>query len=151
MNFIYRFLVKTGIIRIKTSWLERKIVRKDINALEFALETGLYDIREMAARHLGKLESKVSKEKLIRAMDDPVPAVSEAAMQALEKIDGDTSLTRSIEQKRAYWKALALERKTRDRSAEKKYMPERKDRPSRKSFENLKQMLRKPMNSGKWF
>jgi len=151
MNFIYRFLVNTGMIRIKTSWLERKIVRKDIDALEFALENGLYDTREMAARHLGKLESEASKEKLIQAMDDPVPAVSEAVMQALEKIGGDPSLTKSIVQKRAYWKNLALERKTRDRSSEKKYMPERKDRPSRKSFENLKQMLRKPMNSGKWF
>lgn len=138
-------------IRIRTTWLERKIVRNDLKSIEFALEFGLYHIREMAAKHLGKIQSESSKEPLILAVDDPVPAVSEAAMRALETIGCDSTISSKIETKRAYWLQVEQEKKTKDRSSEKKYMPERKDRPSRKSFENLKSMLRKPMNSGKWF
>lgn len=56
-----------------------------------------------------------------------------------------------IHRRKLHWNQIETEKLNRQKSKEKAYMPERKDRPSRKSFENLKQTLRKPMNSGKWF
>ena len=146
-----RFLVLNGFIDLTPKWLEKKIERKDLRMIHYGLQMGRYDTRELAAKYLGKIKSVDSTDNLLNAIDDPVPAVSEAAMCALEGIDINSDVIRRIQDKRAYWKKRELNRGNSGRSDEKKYIPERKDRPSRKSYENLKQMLRKPMNSGKWF
>lgn len=146
-----KFLVTQGFIELTPKWLQKKIDRSDITMIQYGLQLGRYDTRELAADYLGKIKSVESYEKLTNAIDDLVPAVSEAAMCALEKMDTTPEVEKRIQDKRTYWKRLEMNRGTSDRSKEKKFMRERKDRPSRKSFENLKQMLRKPMNSGKWF
>lgn len=146
-----RFLVLNGFIDLTPKWLKRKIAREELRMIHYGLQMGRYDTRELAAKHLGRIKSVESTENLINAIDDPVPAVSEAAMCALEIIGISPDIERRIQEKRAYWKKRELNKGTSNHSSEKKYIPERKDRPSRKSYENLKQMLRKPMNSGKWF
>lgn len=146
-----KLLVKSGLMQMSHEWLNRQFVRKDIGAIEFALENGLYDIREQAAHYLGELKSENSRFLLVQTIHDPVPAVSEAAVKALEEIGMGETINELIASKRSYWKQYKKEIVTENRSSESKYVPEPRDRPSRKSFENLKQMLRKPMNSGKWF
>ena len=138
-------------MQMSLPWLHRQFVRKDIGAIEYALQNGLYDIRKQAANYLGELESEASRLLLVQTINDPVPAVSKAAMKALEEIGVGTIIKEHIASKRSYWKDYKKEIVTENRSSDSKYIPDRKDRPSRKSFENLKQMLRKPMNSGKWF
>ncbi|MCR9174040.1 MAG: hypothetical protein NXI10_16175 [bacterium] len=136
---------------LSKKWLDRKRRKKNIPAIEYALKRGTYDIRALAAKYLGELRSSVSKHALVSSIDDSVYLVSEAAMCALENIGVDADIQETIQKKRLFWVERKKEPEIKGRSQEKGYMPEKKDRPSRKSFENLKQMLRKPMNSGKWF
>ncbi|XOV66941.1 MAG: HEAT repeat domain-containing protein [Fluviicola sp.] len=151
MTFLSSILIKTGYKRVNEKWLNKQFARGKVDAIEYALRKGHYDVRQLAVEYLGDLDSKKSIPLLISTIDDPVSSVSEAAMNSLEKIGTDLATKSRIQEKRAYWKKHKSKVEIKDRSPENKFTPERKDRPSRKSFENLKQMLRKPMNSGKWF
>ncbi len=150
MNKRSRILFHMGLLTLNQKWLDKQISKNNVDALHFALVHGLYDIRLKAAEHLGTLREQASAPFLKAAIDDEVQLVSEAAMHALELIGCSAEIQSEIETKRRYWLTRSEQAKNK-KPREKTYTPNRKERPSKKSFENLKNMLKKPMNTGKWF
>lgn len=151
MTKLFQTFVKLRIIRLTPKWIEQKIESNDIDAIAFGITYGMYNVRVPSVNYLSKIDSEDSRRVLISAIDDPMKLVSETAIESLERMNCSDFTKNKIHRRKLYWNQIETEKLNRQKSKEKMYMPERKDRPSRKSFENLKQMLRKPMNSGKWF
>lgn len=131
-------------------WLKRQFYFKNIEAIEFALQNGLYDVRKASAEYLGENDCGSAIPLLVKALDDEVQVVSESVMKALESLSDSEEIKAKIESKKEFWVKRAEEAESK-LVTEKLYQRERKERPSKKTYENIKQMLRKPMNSGKWF
>ena len=55
MNLRSRILYQFGFLTMNEKWLNTQKSRQNIDALHFALDKGLYDIRKLAAEHLGVL------------------------------------------------------------------------------------------------
>ena len=121
--------------------------------MEYALENGLYDIREKALNALGALKSKSSLPVITKALDDNIKNVSYAAMHAIQQIGSTKYLDDRIRCKKEFWKTKEAQRQEKSRwykARKKAAAAPRWDRPSRQTLENVKQMLNKPMNTGKW-
>lgn len=151
MTKLFQIFVKLRIIRLSPNWIKEKIDSNDVDAIAFGLLYGKYNVRVPAVNYLSKIDSDNSRRALISAIDDPMKQVSFTAMESLELRNCSDIVKDKIESRKQYWKQVETEKQNRQKSKNKFYTPDRKDRPSRKSFENLKQLLRKPMNSGKWF
>lgn len=150
MNKWIHVQFKLGLIYLNEKWLLRQKSKKNFDGIHFVLFHGRYDIRKLAVEYLGLIKDKRSLPYLLKAIDDEVQIVSESAMNAIELIGGSQEALKKIEAKRSYWKEQEARAKLKQ-PRHIPYAPPRKERPSKKSFENLKKMLMKPMNSGKWF
>lgn len=124
-------------------------IRKgDISFLEYAAQNGLHNIRRDAIIGLGILNSKDSESILTDAIDDSYRSVSLAAIDALKNMNRTPELNQRMEEKEKYW----AERTIKNKPAEKwKSKMPKWERNSKKTFENVKELLRKPVNIGKWF
>ncbi|WP_422107581.1 HEAT repeat domain-containing protein [Winogradskyella sp.] len=83
---------------------------------------------------------------LLGAIDDNIHKVSIAALNALEAIGYDEELIISITRKRFHWveKICSKEAKQKEKT-EKKYNIYRWERSSKKSFEMVKERLKRPI------
>ena len=136
-----------------TKRIESWIDEKKIEELEYALKHGTYKIREEAVLGLGKLKSERSLSVISALLDDDVRPVSCAAMNAIESIGLDSDLEKRIEGKKAFWKKEELREKESAKTFLTNKLPKSYslERGSKKTLENAKQMLKKPMLGGKWF
>lgn len=150
MNILSIFFIRLGFVRMTPRWMKRKRLKNNTDALEFALKYGLYDARQLACQFLGELKAEKSIPLLETALDDSVKLVSYAAMEALESLNPSVFASK-IAAKKDAWKKIELERERRASEEKVHFSPNKKERPSKKSYENAKQMLRKPMIGGKWF
>lgn len=150
MNKFTEILIRLGILKLSTDRIEQWAAKGCIDAIEFSLEHGMFSVREKAALELGKLKSKSSVPVLVQAMDDNIKIVSLAAMSAIEAIDSAGDFRDKIEAKRAYWAKLEVQKKQK-KSKRKAPSTRKWERKSKQTFDNMKQMLKKPMIGGKWF
>lgn len=119
----------------------------------WAFRNGRYDVRNLAVNYFGKNGSDDSLLILQEAVDDEVDVVSLNAILQLEKLSDDPVILNQIERKREYWRAENAHReKRRNRSHKKQSVfTESKERGSKKTLDNVRNMLKKPMIGGKWF
>ena len=148
MNILY----KTGLLKLTERRIEKWIAGNKTGNLIFALENGNYHIRKLAAEGLGTINNTAVIPYLIEAIDDKVIIVSYSAMNSLEKMPIDKKIQEKINLKKNYW--------TDKEKAEKEALSRHKinynnipkwDKKGRmKTLEMVRQMLKKPMNIGKW-
>jgi len=145
--------------KLKYLLIELKLIRpseKDIYKwqhtnqvlkIEYALKYGSYKIREFAAIALGEIGSHESVPYLLHAINDDIQNVSIAALNALENIDYEDDLGKAIIKKRFKWvdKLKEKEEKRRKANLVKKHNIYRWERASKKSFDRVKEQLKKPM------
>ncbi|MEO1030179.1 MAG: HEAT repeat domain-containing protein [Bacteroidota bacterium] len=117
-----------------------------IYKLEYALKKGKYRTRQLAAEALEQVGQTSSVPILLRAIDDNIHKVSIAALNALEAIGCHDEFIISITKKRFHWveKIRAKEAKQKEKT-EKKYNIYRWERSSKKSFEMVKERLKRPI------
>lgn len=116
------------------------------NRIEYALEHGNYKTRKIAAEALGELGLSSSIPLLFKSIDDKVQNVSIAVLNALEKIGCHDELSTIIIKKRFNWiKELREKQGRREANKGKKYKIYRWERASKKSFDRVKEQLKKPM------
>lgn len=152
MNLLQNILYKKKILKLTTKKVEKWGKKKDITNLEYALLNGIFYIRQAAARELGNLKSKESLPILIEKMDDQIKIVSIASMDAIEMIGLSNALEVLIKNKKDYWTEQSKLEKKRAKLRNLNRADEipKWERPSSKTLQNVKEMLRKPMNVGKW-
>jgi HEAT repeat protein len=150
MNNLTRILYSAQILRLRVDKVAVWKERREVAMLAYALRLGLYDVRLKAVEALGEIESGESVPVLLDALEDKVEKVMLAAATALRRIgttpEIEAKITATLERRERIKEAIAERRRNK-----KKYVDIPKwDRPSKKTLENLKQMLKKPMNQGKW-
>ena len=117
-----------------------------VNRLEYALKKGNYSTRQFAAEALEQVGQTSSIPILLHATNDRIHKVSIAALNTLERIACDDELIISMTRKRFSWAE-----KIRDKDAQQKKKPEKKrsiyrwERSSKKSFEMVKERLKRPI------
>lgn len=117
-----------------------------IKRIEYALEKGNYNTRKLAAESLGQLGHESSIPVLFNSIDDKVQNVSIAVLNALEMIDVQNELNPIIIKKRFDWVQLQREKQAkREANKGKKYKIYRWERASKKSFDRVKEQLKKPI------
>lgn len=117
-----------------------------VKKLEYALEYGNYKTRKLAAEALEQVGKPSSIPVLLKAISDKVQNVSIAALNALEKIGGEDSLVKTIIRKRFNWaKDVRAKNAKYEANKDKKYKIYRWKRSSKKSFERVKEQLKKRM------
>ena len=117
-----------------------------INKLEYALINGNYKTRQLAAEALEIIGEASSIPLLIKASNDRIHKVSIAALNALEAIGYSDQLIISITQKRFKWfKTIQRKEEQLKEKKQQKYNIYKWKRSSKKSFEMIKERLKRPI------
>ena len=143
---ILRFRLK--LVKFSERNIQKWKKSKQVDKLEYALIYGNYNSRKIAAEALGEVGIESSIPFLFYAIDDPVKNVSIAALNALDKISKTHELAAIIIKKRFEWLKHKREKDTRDeanKNKPKKYTIYKWQRASKKSFDRVKEQLKKPM------
>ena len=146
LHHITYLLFKLNVVQpsetIIDSWMEHKEVLK----LEYALKHGNYKTRTLAAEALAYTGQCSSVPVLLHAMNDKVQNVSIAALNTLEALGCGDDLIISITKKRFNWVKEIRDKEAKQiANKDKKYTIYRWERASKKSFERVKEQLKRPM------
>lgn len=141
----YKF-IKLKLIQPSKKDIIRWQHKKHVLKIEYALKNGNYIVRELAANALGELNEPSSIPYLLNAINDDIQKVSIAALNALDRIDCNDDLGKSIIKKRFNWvQKLREKEEKRKANSDKKYNIYRWKRASKRSFDRVKEQLKRPM------
>ncbi|WP_248723693.1 HEAT repeat domain-containing protein [Seonamhaeicola sp. ML3] len=146
LNHITFFLFRFNLVQPSAKTFDTWKLCGYVNRIEFALENGNYKTRKLAADTLGELGYESSIPALFKKINDNVQNVSIAVLNALEKIGCQDELGTTIIKKRFDWVKLQREKQAkREANKGKKYKIYRWERASKKSFDRVKEQLKKPI------
>ena len=125
-----------------SDWMNSGAIYK----IEYALKHGNYKTRQLAAEALEQVGRSSSVPILLNAIEDNIHNVSVAALNALEAIACDNEVMISITRKRFNWLKTIRDKEEKIKNkASKKYNIHRWERSSKKSFEMVKERLKRPI------
>lgn len=147
------FFLKIGFLDLTQTRMDQLVEEKDEKMIIWAFKNGLYNIRMSAVQFFGTNNSSQAISTLRTALNDETERVSQEAMSALEKLDQSPSILHEITEKRQFWVDENAYRETRRNREHKTFsvLTEPKERGSKKTLDNVRNMLKKPMIGGKWF
>lgn len=152
MNRFFKILYFLFYIKIPR-FILKKLISNNKDALEIIAIKGHYKDRIYLSENIKTLKRE-NQLKLIKILlDDKIEAISKIIISQYNN-DILNELTLLVEEKSAYWKRKKIENEiTSQKTAE---LLENTKNYKRKfgngeSFQMVKQMLKKPMNTGKWF
>jgi hypothetical protein len=96
-------LLKIGFIQLNNRNVLRWKKKMNIENLILALKKGNVSVRSVAASSLGSLKAQKALPYLLRAVDENVMYVSQAAIRAIEKIGVPPEEKHHIFQRKMYW------------------------------------------------
>lgn len=147
-------LISSKWAHFRTCWLSFKKVERwarkgAISNLHFALIHGDYKQRCTAIAGLQKHQDQSSIPLLNDAVEDSVSLVSFAAMEALVSLGQDQP--KRFQAKKNCWATKKQRERAFFEHAEQPRRRNKKERSSKEGYNQIKQMTKKPMNTGKWF
>lgn len=123
-------------------WVDKNAVNK----LEYALMHGNYKTRQLAAEALEFVSRPSSIPVLLVAIDDKIQNVSIAALNTLERLESNEELIKSIIKKRFHWVKNLRDKEEKQKNKKvKKHNIYHWERASKKSFEIVKERLKRPI------
>jgi septin family protein len=153
MNLLKKLLYQYHLLELDCKTVEDWIENHQMEDLKFALQNGNYKVRALVLSELGNIKFHSFTHLIVEKLDDKVKMVSCAAISTLEKMGTTPEIQNKVDAKIKYWK----EKEILDEEKRKKFKHRTEsdapkwERPSKKTLENVKQMLKKPMIGGKWF
>lgn len=118
----------------------------EVIKLEYALRYGNYKTRRLAAEALEQVGRCSSVPVLLHAINDKIHNVSVAALNALEALRCSDELIIIITRKRFNWVKDIRDKEERQKNQKpKKHNIYRWERASKKSFEMVKERLKRPI------
>lgn len=146
LHHIKYFFFKLSNIQPSKNDIYNWMLYRYVNRIEYALKHGNYKTRKLAAEALGELGSSASIPVLFKSIDDKVQNVSIAALNALDQIGCQDELGATIIKKRFDWLKKQRDKKAKQEANKgKTYNIYRWERASKKSFERVKEQLKKPI------
>ena len=145
-HFTY-LLFKLKLIQPSPKSIQFWMTHGEVEKIEFALLHGNYKTRKLAAEALEVVGTPASIPVLLHAINDSVQNVSIAALNALEHIGGEDKMINAVIKKRFNWATDVRLKKAKKDEANKNrtYKIRRWERASKKSFERVKEQLKRPM------
>ena len=121
--------------------------------IQWAFDNGKYDVRLMAVEYFIRSKGRASVSFLTKAMNDATEVVSQAAMSGLDAFPHTQEVQDMVAEKRQFWLNEQQYREGRRNRSHIKtsVLTESKERGSKKTLDNVRNMLKKPINGGKWF
>lgn len=117
-----------------------------VHKLEYALTNGNYKTRQLAAEALEFVGQSSSIPVLLVAIDDKIHNVSIAALNTLERLESNEELIKSIIKKRFHWVKNLRDKEEKQKNKKvKKHNIYHWERASKKSFEIVKERLKRPI------
>lgn len=117
-----------------------------VDKLEYVLKHGNYKTRQLAAEALELVGRPSSIPTLMHAINDNIQNVSIAALNALETLGCNDELIISITRKRFNWVKELRDKEDKQKSKKpRKHNIYRWERASKKSFEMVKERLKRPI------
>lgn len=150
---IRNFFLKIGFLDLNQTRMDRLVEEKDEEMIIWAFKNGLYNIRRSAVQYFSESSSAQAISILRTAINDETELVSQEAMSALEKHDPSSEIIHEIAEKRQFWINDHAYRESRRNREHRTFsvLTEPKERGSKKTLDNVRNMLKKPMIGGKWF
>lgn len=146
LQTIKYILIKLKLAQPSENDIQNWIQREDVEKIEYVLKHGNYNTRKLAAEALEHSGQCSSVPVLLQAMNDDVQNVSIAALNTLEALGCGDDLVISITRKRFNWvKEIRDKEAKQESNKDKKYNIYRWERASKKSFERVKEQLKRPM------
>ena len=133
--------------------MNQLMAESDKSMILWAFQHGLYNIRRSAVHYFIEQKSPESISVLRTALHDDIQVISQEAMSGLEKFGASSEVLQEIAEKRQYWIDENAYREGRRNRAHRKssVLTESKERGSKKTLDNVRNMLKKPLIGGKWF
>jgi len=146
LHNISYLLFKLNILQPSENSINYWTDTKEVQKIEYALKHGNYKTRKLAAEALAYTGQCSSVPVLLHAINDKVQNVSIAALNTLEALGCGDDLVISITRKRFNWVKEARDRAAKqEANKDKKYTIYRWERASKKSFERIKEQLKRPI------
>ena len=140
------FLFKLKLLQPSESTINFWLQSEDTDKLEYAVTQGNYKTRKLAAEALEQLAKPCSIPALLKCINDKVQNVSIACLNALERISTNDELIKTIVKKRFKWVNEIREKREKfEANKGKKYNIYRWERTSKKSFDMVKERLKRPI------
>lgn len=152
MKNLSRILIDLNLIKLTPNRLKYWRIKRKTELLYYALIKGTYDVRIIAIQEIAKLNSNDVYNILFEAINDKVRIVSLTAIESLKIIGLKPEHSRKVDEKIDYWNKKEIEE--HNNLNKRKLIKNSElhwERKSKETLENVKQMLKKPMNTGKWF
>jgi hypothetical protein len=142
-----------GVLELNAARMHVILEDSDEKMIIWAFENGRYDVRKLAVDYFSKQKKKKFISLLQAGMHDETHLVSQTAMRGLELLVISPEMTEEIAAKRKFWIEEKEYREARRKREHLKtsVMAEPNERGSKRTMDNFRNMLRKPMNGGKWF
>lgn len=146
LHHITFFFFKLHLIQPSERTILLWMYNLQVEKLEYALKHGNYKTRKLAAEALEQVGKPSSIPVLLKAINDKVQNVSIAALNALEKLGAEDSLIQTVIKKRFNWARDVRAKKAKyEANKDKKYKIYRWERASKKSFDRVKEQLKRPI------
>jgi hypothetical protein len=142
-----------GLLELNLKQMQRLVDEPKDELITWAYDHGKWDVRLMAVDYYTKQESELADSFLKMAMYDDIELISQKAMSELEKRTDSEEIHQFIVEKRQFWidqQEYSEGRRNRTH-LKSSVLTEPKERGSKKTLDNVRNMLKKPMNGGKWF
>ena len=124
-----------------------------INIVLVIAKKGHYKDRLYLAKHIPSLHINGQHKLISILLDDPVQVISETTIKVAQTLRLLEELQMRISEKEAFWVTHTKEQEERKKAYSKAYkgLPHYKRKFSNgESYQQMKQMLKKSMNTGKW-
>lgn len=152
MNRFFKILYFLFYIKIPR-FILKKLISNNNDALDIIAEKGHYKDRIYLSENIKSLKRE-NQLKLIKILlDDNIKVVSEKIIGQFSN-DVPNELRLLFEEKSAYWKIKKEENEISSQKTAKLLVNSKNYKRkfgNGESFQTAKQMLKKPMNTGKWF
>ena len=148
-----KFLYKISYFKIPEFIMNNFVLRQKMNSLKTIAKSGHYKNRMYIVERINLLSNE-NKLKLIEILyDDKIEIISKSAIKESSKLILPKLTKAQIIEKTEYWINKKIEAKKNGEKIKRllKNTTNRKRKFSNgESYQNLKNMLKKPMNTGKW-
>ncbi|WP_298237954.1 HEAT repeat domain-containing protein [uncultured Algibacter sp.] len=146
LHQIIFFLFKLRLIQPSEKTIILWEQTEQVDKLEYALKHGNYKTRKLAAEALEHVGKPSSIPALLNCIYDKVHNVSLACLNALERINPSEEIVKNVIRKRFIWDKETREKDTKyQENRNKKHKIYRWERASKKSFDRVKEQLKRPM------
>ena len=146
-------LLKLGLFDLNSKRMQQLVHTSDHRMIRWAYDNGKYNIRLMAVEYFAKTNLHDSIPFLLKAMEDKTEIISQTAVSGLERLSDSAEILKECANKRQFWMDENNYREGRRNRVHHKSsaLSESKERGSKKTLDNVRNMLKKPMIGGKWF